>query len=43
MQIPTDMHKWRNKFAWEMIGFALLSLVMAAGMVASIWFSEPDG
>ena len=40
MQIPTDMHKWRSKFAWEMIGFAVLSLAMAAGMIATIWFSR---
>ena len=38
MQIPSDMHKWRTKFAWEMVGFAVLSLVMAMAMVASIWF-----
>ena len=40
MQIPTDMHKWRSKFAWEMVGFAVLSLAMAAGMIATIWFSR---
>ena len=40
MQIPTDMHKWQTKFAWEMVGFAVLSLAMAAGMIATIWFSR---
>ena len=40
MHIPTDMHKWRSKFAWEMIGFAALSLVMAAGVIATIWFAR---
>jgi len=40
MQTPTDMHKWRAKFAWKMIGFAVLSLTMAAGMIATIWFSH---
>ena len=40
MQIPTDMHKWQTKFAWEMVGFAVLSLVMAAGVIATIWFAR---
>ena len=40
MQIPTDVHKWQTKFAWEMVGFAVLSLAMAAGMIATIWFSR---
>lgn len=40
MQIPTDMNKWQTKFAWEMVGFAVLSLAMAAGMIATIWFSR---
>lgn len=40
MLIPDDMHKWRTKFAWEMAGFAALSLLLAAGMVAYLWFSR---
>ncbi len=38
MQIPADMQKWRTKFVWQMIGFAILLLLIAVAMVAEAWF-----
>ena len=32
------MHKWRAKFAWQMIGFAIVMLLLAALMVSEAWF-----
>lgn len=42
MKIPTDMHKWSAKFAWEMIGFAILSLLMAGGILSYVWFTRAN-
>ena len=38
MKIPTDMHKWWAKFAWQMIGFAVVMLLLAGLMVSEAWF-----
>lgn len=32
------MQKWQAKFAWQMIGFAILSLLLAVAMVAQVWY-----
>ena len=40
MRMPTDMHKWSAKFTWQMIGFMILLLLMALGMLSDIWFSR---
>ena len=38
LKIPPDMHKWRAKFAWQMIGFAIVMFLLAALMVSEAWF-----
>ena len=38
MQIPADMHKWRTKFVWQMIGFAVLLLLLAGQAAYEAWF-----
>jgi hypothetical protein len=38
MQIPADMHKWRTKFAWEMIAYAVVMLLMAGFALSAAWF-----
>jgi len=38
MQIPTDMHKWRAKFARQMIVFAIVMFFLAGLMVSEAWF-----
>ncbi len=38
MQIPTDMHKWSAKFAWQMIAYAIVMLLVAGLMVSEAWF-----
>ncbi len=38
MKIPTDMHKWRTKFVWEMIAYAIVMLLVAGLMVSEAWF-----
>jgi hypothetical protein len=38
MQIPADMHKWRTKFAWEMIAYAVVMLLMAGLALSAAWF-----
>ena len=40
MQIPADMHKWSSKFAWQMIGFAVVLFLMAGTMVYQAWFTR---
>lgn len=38
MQIPADMHKWRTRFAWQMIAYAVVMLLIAGLMLFQIWF-----
>ena len=38
MQIPADMHKWRTKLAWQMIGCVVLLLLLAGVGGFQIWF-----
>lgn len=40
MQIPADMHKWRAKFVWQMIGYAILLLLLAGVGGFQIWSSQ---
>ena len=42
MQIPRDMHKWRTKFIWQMIGYAILSLLMAGGISCYVWSTRAN-
>ena len=38
MQIPSNMHNWRAKFAWQMIAYAVIMLVVAGLMLSESWF-----
>ena len=38
MKIRADMHKWRQKFIWQMAGYAVLLFFMSGVLVWQTWF-----